>query len=261
MAVEFVVSGFVVGVLVGFTGMGGGSLMTGLLVLIFGVHPVAAVGTDLMFAAITKTVGARVHARKGNVSWPTVGLLALGSIPTTILILLLMSRLPIHEPAVARVLKIAIGAGLFVAGLNLLLSGPMRLVAGDDESATASSARPFYWTTVLGALLGLVVSATSVGAGALGIVVMRHLYPRMPSVTLVGSDIAHAVGLTLVGGMGYWLMGEVDAHMLGLLLLGSIPGIIVGSTYAHTVPDYVLRTVLGGVLVVVAGSLVYAGLG
>lgn len=250
------VCGLVVGILVGFTGMGGGSLMTAMLILLFGVPPATAVGTDLLFAAMTKSVGTRVHSGRGNVAWWLVGLLAAGSVPGTLATLYVLSRLPMHDPGVARIIKLIIGAALLVAAMSLLLGRPFSL----DDATEADEQRPNAWraaaTVALGAVLGTLVSLTSVGAGALGIVVLRYLHPRMSSVRLVGSDIAHAVPLTLLAGSGHWLIGDVDWKMLLWLLAGSIPGIVIGSHAAHTVPERLLRLILGMVLLTISVSLI-----
>ena len=258
MELAFSACGFLVGCLVGFTGMGGGSVMTAMLILLFGVHPVTAVGTDLLFAAVTKSVGARVHSGQGNVAWTVVGLLALGSVPGTLIALLVLSQLPIHDPAVAKIIKQLIGLALLVAGSSLLLSRDSPRFADVDGTAGQPERARAVLTVVLGLFLGILVSLTSVGAGALGLVILRRLYPNVSSVRLVGSDIAHAVPLTLLAGSGHWWLGGINWMMLALLLLGSIPGIIVGSHFAHRVPDGLLRTVLGVVLIVIAVSLILA---
>ena len=223
----FVLCGFVVGGLVGFTGMGGGSLMTAMLILFFGVHPVTAVGTDLLFAAVTKSVGARVHSGKGNVAWRVVGLLALGSVPGTIITLLVLSKMPLHDPMLARGIKLVIGCALLISSLSMLFG--RNLISTSDASSgdVRPSAVRAVLTIALGLLLGVLVSLTSVGAGAIGLVVLRHLYPNIPPVRLVGSDIAHAVPLTLLAGSGHWLLGDVNWLMLVALLAGSIPGIMI----------------------------------
>lgn len=250
-----VLCGFVVGILVGFTGMGGGSVMTAMLILFFGVHPVTAVGTDLLFAAVTKTVGARVHSGKGNVAWRVVGLLALGSVPGTIITLLALSKMPLHDPMVVRGIKLAIGFALLISGLSMLFG--RNLVATDAVSSgdVRPSAVRAVLTVALGLLLGVLVSLTSVGAGAIGLVVLRHLYPNIPPVRLVGSDIAHAVPLTLLAGSGHWLLGDVNWLMLVVLLAGSIPGIMIASHCAHRIAERYLRRVLGLLLLSIAMSL------
>jgi len=251
----FVLCGFVVGILVGFTGMGGGSVMTAMLILFFGVHPVTAVGTDLLFAAVTKSVGARVHSGKGNVAWRVVGLLALGSVPGAMMTLLALSQMPLHDPLLARVIKLVIGCALLFSGLSMLFG--RNLVATDAVSSgdVRPSAGRAALTVALGLLLGVLVSLTSVGAGAIGLVVLRHLYPNIPPVRLVGSDIAHAVPLTLLAGSGHWLLGDVNWLLLVALLAGSIPGIMMASHYAHRIAERYLRWVLGLLLLSIALSL------
>lgn len=248
--------GFLVGALVGCTGIGGGSMMTPLLILVFGVHPLSAVGTDLLYAAATKATGAKVHAQRGNVEWSVVGLLALGSVPASLATIYAMTWLPAKSPELTHLVTVAIGAALILAAAGLLFGQDWRAKseAPGAQPQPYSRARPRL-TILLGLFLGVVVSLTSVGAGAIGIVVLRFLYPRLPAVRLVGSDIAHAVPLTLLAGSGHWLIGDVNLSLLGSLLIGSIPGIILASRYAHLVPDQVLRRVLGVVLLAVAAPM------
>ena len=244
-------SGFAVGALAGLTGMGGGSIMTPLLILAFGVAPASAVGTDLLYAAITKGTGAHVHARRGNIDWRVVGLLAAGSLPAAMLTLAAVKSLPPHSHTLEHAITTGLAIALVLSSAGLLfngLSGPRAPQAPDRPVARATPAL----TIALGLLLGILVSLTSVGAGAIGVAVLRHLYPRMPAVRLVGSDIAHAVPLTLLAGGGHWLIGDVQFALLGSLLLGSIPGICIASRFAHSIPDGVLRRVLGTVLLVIA---------
>jgi len=257
MDIAFPAYGFFVGALVGLTGVGGGSIMTPLLILIFGVHPLSAAGTDLLYAAVTKAAGARVHARRGNVEWRVVGLLALGSVPGTLATVFLMARLQPHSPELTHVVTVAIGVALVLAAAGLLFGQKAGSYAAKIERngpAGSPSAKPGL-TVLLGLLLGVLVTLTSVGAGAIGIAILRVLYPRLPAVRLVGSDIAHAVPLTLLAGGGHWLMGDVNWPMLGSLLIGSIPGIYLASRFAHQVPEGVLRRVLGGVLLAVAAPI------
>ncbi len=253
MDLAYPLCGFFVGALVGFTGIGGGSVMTPLLILLFGVHPLAAVGTDLLYAAATKTMGARVHAQRGNVEWRVVGLLALGSVPGALATISMMARLPVHSAALTHVVTLAIGGALLLAAAGLLFGKSVGQLAAKIAGSrpTSAPAMPIL-TVLLGLLLGVLVSMTSVGAGAIGIVVLRVLYPRLPAVRLVGSDIAHAVPLTLLAGSGHWLMGDVNWALLGSLLIGSIPGIILASRCAHQVPEGILRRALGLILVAVA---------
>ena len=253
MDLAYSLCGFLVGALVGFTGIGGGSVMTPLLILLFGVHPLAAVGTDLLYAAATKATGAKVHAYRGNVEWRIVGLLALGSVPATLVTIYVMTRLLARSPELIHVVTVAIGGALLVAAAGLLVeSAGFPKVASEKGLSQGGSSR---LTVLLGLLLGILVPLTSVGIGAIGIVVLRHLYPRLPAVRLVGSDIAHAVPLTLLAGSGHWLIGDINWGLLGSLLIGSIPGIILASRCAHQVSDQALRRVLAVVLFAVAASM------
>ncbi len=251
MDVAYPLSGFAVGALTGLTGMGGGSVMTPMLILLFGVEPAAAVGTDLLFAAATKSAGARVHAYRGNVDWRVVGLLAAGSVPAALVTICVVTRLPPHSRALEHAITLGIGVALLIAGGALLFSRTGDRLASKAAAAVSPGAKPAL-TIFLGFVLGALVSLTSVGAGAVGIVVLRHLYPQLPAVRLVGSDIAHAVPLTLLAGGGHWLIGDVQLALLGSLLLGSIPGIYLASRCAHRIPEIILRRVLGLVLLVIA---------
>lgn len=248
--------GFVVGALVGVTGMGGGSVMTALLILVFGVHPMTAVGTDLLYAAVTKATGTRVHAARGNVVWSVVGLLAAGSVPAAVLTIWLLSHMPVKSPALAHFITMTLGATILLASFALLSRLRLSHVqTGPVDCNTAPRSRPLL-TVALGAVLGVVVTLTSVGAGAIGIVLLRALHPEVPSVRLVGSDIAHAVPLTLLAGIGHWLMGDIDWVMLASLLAGSLPGIVLASQVAHRIPERVLQPILGVMLFGIGVSLI-----
>jgi hypothetical protein len=252
----FVVSGFVVGLLVGFTGVGGGSLMTPLLVLVFGVHPATAVGTDLLYAGLTKISGCAVHAYHRSVDWRITRRLAYGSVPAALLSLVLLAHLGSSSKASGGIISTTLGIALILTSITLifrktLLARLTRLMDG------ASEQRIKILTIVLGAVLGVLVSISSVGAGAIGATVLLTLYPKLPIVRIVGSDIAHAVPLTLIAGAGHWWLGSVDFHMLGSLLVGSIPGIMISSHFASRVPDHVLRPILAGTLAVVGGRLAF----
>ena len=229
-------SGFVVGAIVGLTGMGGGSLMTPLLILMFGVHPLTAVGTDLLYAALTKTVGTAIHSREGNVDWRVAGVLAAGSLPATALTIWALSQVPQQSPITATIISMSTGAALIVAAMAMFFRRRIRdyALARADNPSRSRYSGPI--TVVFGAMLGVLVSLCSVGAGALGVAVLFFLYPRLPPVRIVGSDLAHAVPLTLAAGLGHWLIGSVDWHIVGALLLGSLPGISIGSYFAPEFP-------------------------
>jgi uncharacterized membrane protein YfcA len=250
-------SGFFVGVLVGLTGVGGGALMTPLLVLLFGIHPTTAVGTDLLFASITKTGGTLVHGLSNTVDWKITRRLAFGSVPATALTLLLLAYFS-HgtDEGASRVITTVLGFALILTAVALvfrkrILEFFAARVGELDEQRTRSL------TIVLGALLGILVSLSSVGAGAIGVTVLLILYPRLAVARIVGSDIAHAVPLTLIAGIGHWFLGSIDWSLLGSLLVGSLPGIAIGSYITARIPDRVLRPILASTLAVVGGRLVF----
>jgi LPXTG-motif cell wall-anchored protein len=252
----YALSGFFVGLLVGQTGMGGGSLMTPILVLLFGVHPATAVGTDLLYAAATKTVGTMVHGMNKTIDWRIVGRLAAGSVPATALTLLVMSRLGHTGQGASGTITVVLGVMLLLTALSLVFRRRFLALVGSrlDRLSVAQTG----WLTVLvGLVLGVVVTISSVGAGALGVTALLILYPRMSMAVIVGSDIAHAVPLTLVAGAGHWFLGSVDWMLLNTLLVGSVPGIILGGYLSARVPDVVLRPILATTLCVVGGRLLF----
>ncbi|MGQ0742392.1 MAG: sulfite exporter TauE/SafE family protein [Alphaproteobacteria bacterium] len=247
-------SGFVVGVLVGMTGVGGGALMTPLLILLFGVHPATAVGTDLLYAAATKSGGTAVHGWARTINWRVVGRLAAGSVPMTALTLLVLAQLGIHGAAANKLITVVLGGALLATATVLILR--KSIVAYYGEHVGKLDARRTRWLTIAtGAVLGVLVSISSVGAGALGVTALILLYPHLPIVRIVGSDIAHAVPLTLVAGTGHWWLGSVDWMLFGSLLVGSLPGIVLGSLASVRMPEIVLRVTLAGVLIIVVARL------
>ena len=251
---HYSIAGVLVGILVGLTGVGGGSLMTPLLVLVFNFHPATAVGTDLLYAAATKTVGTAVHGWRGTVDWKVVRRLMLGSMPATIATLWALSAAAKSAKDTAPIISMVLGFVLILTAIAMFFRTKIvnrfaPSVSGVNESRVAAM------TTVLGVVLGVMVSLTSVGAGALGMTALLILYPRAPINRLVGSDIAHAVPLTLVAGLGHWWIGSVDFSLLVSLLAGSIPGIIFGSLIATRVSDKVLIPILAAVLTLVGAKL------
>jgi uncharacterized membrane protein YfcA len=248
------VAGLLVGLLVGLTGVGGGSLMTPLLVLVFGFHPATAVGTDLLYASATKTVGTTVHGWRGTVDWRVVRRLATGSLPATALTLLVLAEAGPRSPSVDHVITVTLGTALVVTAVATLFRA--RLVGWlTPRVGTVEGRRRAGLTILLGVLLGVLVSLTSVGAGALGMTALIVLYPQLPINRLVGSDIAHAVPLTLLAGAGHWALGSVDLGLLGSLLVGSVPGVVAGSLLASRVPDRVLGPILAVTLAIVGVKL------
>ena len=252
----YTLSGFVVGAIVGLTGVGGGSLMTPLLVLLFGVHPATAVGTVLLYAAITKAGGTVVHARKGHVDWQVTRLLAIGSIPAAGLTIWALSYLPRQSAAVSQLISVSLGVALLLTAAAIIFRQQLQrqALAHADDAAHTQFRAPV--TIAFGVLLGVLVTVSSVGAGALGAAVLFYLYPRLSAIRIIGSDVAHAVPLTLVAGLGHWLIGSVDWSLLGSLLLGSLPGIWLGSHASAHVPDRILRPILAGMLVLIGGKLI-----
>jgi uncharacterized membrane protein YfcA len=250
----YVLSGFLVGFLVGQTGVGGGSLMTPLLVLLFGVHPATAVGTDLLYAAATKSLGTLVHGLNRTIDWRVVLRLASGSTPATVLTLLVMSQTRLTHDG-GGVIATILGIMLLLTAASLVLRGRFLRFVGPWLEGI-SSKRTSGLTVILGATLGVLVTISSVGAGALGVTVLLLLYPRAPMVLIVGSDIAHAVPLTLIAGFGHWWLGSVNWPMLASLLCGSLPGIVLGSHVAARMPERILRGALAAVLTLVGARLV-----
>ena len=248
---SFALSGFLVGVLVGLTGVGGGSLMTPLLVLIFGVQATTAVGTDLLYAAMTKTVGTVVHNRRKTIDWRVVTRrLASGSIPAAILTLAILYEFGVRGGASPPLITIVLACALILTAVCVVSHRWLRLLTATRRSEP-DPRRVAALTITAGLVLGMLVTLSSVGAGAIGMTALVLLYPRTPIAKLVGSDIAHAVPLTLIAGTGHWLLGSVNWLLLSSLLIGSLPGIYVGSHFAARVPDRILRPLLAATLMLV----------
>lgn len=250
----YAIAGFAVGMLVGMTGVGGGSLMTPVLILLFGMHPAVAVGTDLLHAAVTKSAGSLVHGFNRTIDWRVVRRLATGSIPMTIVTMSALSALDINSPAARELINGVLTLALIVTAVTLLLRDRIvGLYAGRLDVLTPRQVAVL--TVVVGGVLGTIVSISSVGAGAIGVICLVLLYPKLPTVRIVGSDIAHAVPLTLAAGIGHWFLGSVDLQVFMVLILGSVPGILVGSYAAARIPEFALRIVLAATLLVVATKL------
>jgi uncharacterized membrane protein YfcA len=249
-----VISGFGVGLLVGMTGVGGGSLMTPILILLFGMHPSSAVGTDLLYAAATKTGGSVVHGWARTIHWPAVARLAAGSIPASIVTMLLLWYLDLSSGGARSLVNSVLCVALTFTALSLIFRTYIidNLRARMEGVGDITIAR---CTVVVGVVLGVLVSISSVGAGAVGVTALLLLYPQLPMVRIVGSDIAHAVPLTLIAGTGHWALGAIDWQLMGVLLIGSLPGIVIGSYTAVRVPETALRLMLASILLVVAGKI------
>lgn len=250
----YALAGLFVGFVVGITGVGGGSLMTPIL-LHFGISPASAVGTDLLYAAITKSGGIYVHHKKRNIDWRITLFLAMGSIPAALITLWLLHSSGLDTATVNKVIKKSLGwAMLFTALAILCKQKIMDYSHRNDMWVTRMTRKQQDIATIItGLILGAVVTLTSIGAGALGTVVLFLLYPLLPTVRLVGTEIAHAVPLTLVAGIGHASFGNVDWALLANLLIGSLPGIYIGSHLANRVSDKYLRPALA-LMMIYAGS-------
>ncbi|HMS26250.1 MAG TPA: sulfite exporter TauE/SafE family protein [Burkholderiaceae bacterium] len=259
----FISAGFGVGLVIGLTGVGGGSLMTPLLIFVFGVKPHLAIGTDLLFAAFTKLGGSIKLARAKLIDWPVVGLLAAGSLPASLLTLYMLNQIGTTNPVVQRVMTTTLGIALLLTALATLYKAiwskaPVKR-ATDTHKPTSKPSQAKHWSLplLLGAVIGALVTLTSVGAGAIGMTALILLYPALPLPRIVAADIAHAVPLTLVAGLGHASLGSVDWSLLALLLAGSLPGIYLGSHLLAKTPERVVRSVLS-VLLAYAGSKLLA---
>lgn len=255
----FSLAGLVVGIAVGATGVGGGSLMTPILILGMGVAPALAVGTDLLYACITKSFGVWLHRTRGTVNLRIVGLLAVGSLPACMVTLWVLNSLGeegLKYALITRTLAVAI----ILTGLVTVFNAVLRRAARHDQQGVV------HWlhgraraplTVLLGAVVGTTVTISSVGAGAIVATLLLILYPRLPAVSVVGTDLAYAIPLTLLAGLGHLGIGNVDFKMLGWMLLGSLPGIWLGTKFGFSVPDRVLRPVLGGMLILIGLLLLF----
>jgi uncharacterized protein len=251
-------SGLFVGLIVGLTGVGGGSLMTPLLVLAFGFSPATAVGTDLLYAAFTKAGGTFVHHKKSNIDWRIVGLLGAGSVPASLVTLAVMHSLGPASKATNSLIMTTLGVALILTALSIILRGLFQSSARPREIVVNApiSTQAAVNTVIVGLLLGVLVTVSSVGAGALGTLALFILYPRLSTRQVVGTDIAHAVPLTLIGGLGHAALGTVNYALLGSLLLGSLPGIWLGSHLSSHIPERVLRSLLATMLLIIGGKFV-----
>jgi uncharacterized membrane protein YfcA len=256
--IGLITAGLLVGFVVGLTGVGGGSLMTPIL-LWFGIPPTTAVGTDLLYAAFTKMGGVFVHNKKQNVNWKITGWLSLGSLPAAALTLWILDNIKTDITTINAVIKYSLGWALLFTSIAILFKTKIAKFsqkhAGDkfhSESTTQN-----MLTIAIGVMLGATVTLTSIGAGALGTVTLFFLYPLLPTPKLVGTEIAHAVPLTLVAGIGHASMGNLDYMLLGQLLIGSLPGIFVGSMLSGKIPDLYLRNAIAIMLFFAGYKLIF----
>jgi uncharacterized membrane protein YfcA len=257
MQLSFVVSGFAVGLLVGMTGVGGGSLMTPLLTLLFGVSPAAAVGTDLAFASLTKGVGTFTHRLRGTVHWEIVRRLCIGALPAALLASLGLKYFGTLNQEIGQVIRYTIAGSVLLTVLALLFKRKMVAWINAHPERQLQGRALVIATVVSGAVLGTLVTISSIGAGAIGATLLVLLYPRLSPAEVAGTDIAYAVPLTAIAAVGHWWLGSIDWTLLLTLLVGSVPGITLGSYAARAVPERLLRGLLAFTLVSVAAKLIF----
>jgi uncharacterized protein len=249
--VGLVISGAVVGFLVGMTGVGAGSLTTPLLISVFNVPAPIAVGTDLLFAAITKSTAAWRYQKHRNIDWHVLAWLAAGSIPGAVATLLVLKWAHQDMAALAALIRKALGVILIISAIaNAAYPWLVRSRAYETDAPMTRAKR--RRTLALGILIGVLVVLTSVGAGAIGVAALMLLYPNLAVRRLIGTDVVHAIPLAFVAGLGHLALGSIDLRVLGLLLLGSIPGIAMGARVTGRAPDWIVRAVLAVVLLVAA---------
>jgi uncharacterized membrane protein YfcA len=257
MLLTYVISGFAVGLLVGMTGVGGGSLMTPLLTLLFGVPPSVAVGTDLAFASITKTAGTFTHRLRGTVRWDIVKLLCIGALPAAVLTTLALKQFGTLDARIGQIIRYAIAGSVLLTVVALLFKGKMLAWLNAHPERHLQGRALAAATIVAGLVLGTLVTVSSIGAGAIGATLLVMLYPRLSAAEVAGTDIAYAVPLTAIAAFGHWWLGSINWALLAMLLIGSVPGITLGSWMARAVPERVLRALLAMTLTGVAAKLIY----
>ena len=257
MTLSYIVSGFAVGLLVGMTGVGGGSLMTPLLTLLFGVPPSVAVGTDLAFASITKSAGTLTHRLRGTIRWDIVKRLCIGALPAAVVSTLALKSFGTLSPEIGQIIRYSIAASVLLTVVALIFKGRMLAWINAHPEKQLQGNKLAAATIIAGAVLGVLVTVSSIGAGAIGATLLVMLYPRMTSAEVAGTDIAYAVPLTAIAALGHWWLGSIHWELLASLLVGSLPGITLGSWVARSVPEKFLRVLLAMTLTGVAIKLIY----
>lgn len=257
MSVSYIVSGFAVGLLVGLTGVGGGSLMTPLLTLLFGVSPTVAVGTDLAFASATKVAGTFAHRYRGNVHWNIVRQLCIGALPAAVLTTLTLKYFGGLDKEIGQIIRYSIAGSVMLTVIALIFRTRLQNWMSQHPDRQFHGAKLVTATIVSGAILGTLVTISSIGAGAIGATILVLLYPRLSPAEIAGTDIAYAVPLTAIAALGHWWLGSINWELLVMLLLGSVPGITLGSLVSKAIPEKILRVLLATVLTTVAVKLVF----
>ena len=257
MTLSYIVSGFAVGLLVGMTGVGGGSLMTPLLTLLFGVSPSVAVGTDLAFASITKSAGTLTHRLRGTIRWDIVKRLCIGALPAAVVSTLALKSFGTLSPEIGQIIRYSIAGSVLLTVVALIFKGRMLNWINAHPEKQLQGNKLAAATIISGAVLGVLVTVSSIGAGAIGATLLVMLYPSMSSAEVAGTDIAYAVPLTAIAALGHWWLGSIHWELLISLLIGSLPGITLGSWVARSVPEKFLRVLLAMTLTTVAVKLIY----
>lgn len=253
---QFIVSGALVGLLVGMTGVGGGSLMTPLLTIIFGVAPTTAVGTDLAFAAITKSFGTAAHRLHGNIRWDIVRLLCVGSLTTAVISILTLKYVGPVSKNFNHLISISIGISVLLTAGSLLYRAKILKWVQNNPNFLPSGNKLRLATVAVGAVIGVLVTVSSIGAGAIGATLILVLYPHLKPAQVAGTDIAYAVPLTALAGAGHWWLGNVHFDLLFGLLLGSVPAIWLGAKLSSALSERTTRTTLAATLFLVGIKLV-----
>ena len=257
MLITYITAGFAVGLLVGMTGVGGGSLMTPLLTLLFGVSPTVAVGTDLAFASITKSAGTITHRFNGTVDWAIVRRLCLGALPAALVSTLALRHFGALDAHIGQVIRYSIAGSVMLTVVALLFRRRMIAWMAARPERQMQGRALVVATVASGAILGVLVTVSSIGAGAIGATLLVLLYPKLTPAQVAGTDIAYAVPLTAIAALGHWWLGSIDWMLLLTLLIGSLPGITLGSMLARKVPERFLRALLALTLTGVAAKLIY----
>lgn len=257
MTLSYVVSGFAVGMLVGLTGVGGGSLMTPLLTLLFGINPTVAVGTDLAFASVTKVAGTFAHRFRGTVRWEIVKHLCYGALPAAVAATLALNYFGALDKEIGQIIRYSIAGSVLLTVIAIIFRKKMQAWISAHPEKQLQGANLVAATIGAGVMLGALVTVSSIGAGAIGATLLVLLYPRLSPAEIAGTDIAYAVPLTAIAAFGHWWLGSIDWELLAMLLLGSVPGITIGSLAARAVPERILRVLLATTLTGVAAKLVF----
>ncbi len=256
MTLTYVASGFAVGLLVGLTGVGGGSLMTPLLTLLFGINPTVAVGTDLAFASITKSAGTLTHRIRNTVHWDIVKRLCWGALPAALAATLALKYYGALDKNITQIIRYTIAFSVMLTVIAIIFRGRMQAWMQAHPSRQFHGRKQTVATIIAGAAIGVLVTVSSIGAGAVGATILVLLYPKLSPAEIAGTDIAYAVPLTAIAAIGHWWLGSINWELLGMLLLGSLPGITIGSFAARAVPEKFLRGLLATTLTGVAAKLV-----